>query len=151
MLRVVLDGESRLIDFELFTEFAQTVREILNDAGRIDRRRVVTFRIADLHASSPTILLEAVPETDDEATLEAVTKRVSTDLARLEESGVLPDWMGTPTVERLHRMAAKFGDTPIDGFTFSEGEQTARLTRETYLHLDRVLHATTDAIGSVTG
>lgn len=82
------------------------MREILNDVGRIDRRHAVSFRIGVLHASSPTIVLEPVAETDDEMVIDHIMQSASGGLARLEETGTPPDWMtasisGAPASRRF--------------------------------------------------
>lgn len=72
-------------------------------------------------------------------------------IALLEHDAGVPEWMTEPTTNALYGAAELLGEGTIASATFLRDGNRMTITRQTCRTLDRVLHETTEAIGSVRG
>lgn len=151
MLTFVIEAASHEIGPDQFRDLVDVGVRIMTDASRGTR---IDFVLAGLHASQPTVLWSPVTdgfEESAEAEFKVVSRRIEDGMAILERDAGVPEWMAAPTTRALYRASALFGEGAIRGVSFSTNGALARVTRQTYRTLDRVLHEETEAVGSVTG
>jgi len=151
VLTFVIGGESHQVTAEQFRTLIDVAVRLIKDASRSSG---VDFTIGSLHASAPTIEWQPQASVADVALdteFVRVAQRLESGIEMLEEDAGLPDWMAEPTARALYQASALFGETAIDGVVFGRNGRQRKITRQTYRTLDRVLHETTDAIGSITG
>ena len=150
LLTLVLQGESRLVTADQFRTLLDVAVRMMRDANRGG----LTFTIEGLHASEPTIVWVPTParaQVELDREFEQVIHRLRDGIDLLESDSGVPDWMTDTTANALYHASNLFGETAVEGMSFSTAKERRRLTRQTYRTLDRVLHSESDAIGSVTG
>lgn len=86
-----------------------------------------------------------------DAEFDRVVHRLGDGIALLEHDAGVPEWMTEPTTNALYGAAELLGEGAIASATFLRDGNRMTITRQTYRTLDRVLHETTEAIGSVRG
>lgn len=150
-LTFVILGDSHMVTAQQFRTLVDVAVRVISDAARDSH---IDFTVGGLHASSPTIVLEPRSELDGldvESQFRVIAARIEDGVRELEDDGDLPEWMAEATARQLYQAADMFEDGPVEGLSFAANGRQYRMTRQTYRTLDRVLHETTETIGSVTG
>ena len=157
MLTIVVNGPSGEVAVDDYLDMLGAVVRALGDVtrGMATPRRRPTWNVNKLHTSEPTMLLEGrVPAGAPVNLHDVIEARYLRVLRALEQGDGTPQYLTETTMRGLYRVTGMFGQSPVAAITVRGGDgnrDTVRLTRETYRTLDRLLNATSQAIGSVTG